>query len=116
MAYFTRGEAARGNAGITLNFGGQTIRFSTAGHREMFQADPQKYAPQYDGQCAYAMSKDHRTPADPKSFAIVDGKLYLFSQRGLVERFRSEADRLIAEADRHWAALAGSLQNKKGKL
>jgi YHS domain-containing protein len=115
VAYFTRGAATPGDAAITLSFGGQTIRFATSGHRDLFRAAPDRYLPRYGGHCAMAMSSDHVIPADPRAFAILDGRLYLFSKSPLVEQFRREASRLIAEADRRWASWSGNPSKPKGK-
>lgn len=105
VAYFTRGKATPGQSGITLMFGGQTIRFSTTAHRDMFRQAPEKYAPQFDGQCAYAMSQHARMPANPRAFAIIGGRLFLFSKPELVAQFQQKAERLLAEAEAYWASL-----------
>ena len=43
-------------------------------------SNPEKYEPAYGGWCAYALAK--KTPelmeADPETYKIVDGKLYVF--------------------------------------
>jgi YHS domain-containing protein len=102
VAYFTGTGPARGDSAITLQFGGQTFQFQTARHREMFRETPERYAPQYGGHCAYAMSQRARMPADPSAFAVIEGKLYLFSKSSLVSRFQSEWQKLAADADRYW--------------
>lgn len=115
VAYFTRGAATPGESTITLSFGGQTIHFATTGHRDLFRASPERYLPRYGGHCAMAMSGGRSIPSDPRAFAIIDGQLYLFSKSGLVEQFRREASRLIAEADRRWTAWSGNTAKPKGK-
>lgn len=105
VAYFTRGAATPGDAGITLTFAGRTIRFSTTAHREMFRRAPRKYSPQYDGQCTYALSQHQRMEADPRAFSIVGGRLFLFSKPELVSRFQQDAKRLLAAADAYWDSL-----------
>jgi len=46
-------------------------------NRDLFAASPEKYAPQYDGWCAWAMTEARKAVTDPEVWKIVDGKLYL---------------------------------------
>jgi YHS domain-containing protein len=108
VAYFTGSKPARGDSAITLQFGGQTFQFQTARHREMFRETPERYAPQYGGHCAYGMSQQARVPADPSAFAVIEGKLYVFSKSSLVGRFQKQWQKLAADADRYWQS-KGSL-------
>ena len=50
-------EAVPGNASITAEYNGATFAFSTAENRDTFLSDPAFYAPQYDGHCAYGVSR-----------------------------------------------------------
>ena len=77
VAYFTRNQPVAGDAAITLNWNGATWRFATAEHRAMFEANPQAYAPQFGGYCAWAASQGYIAPGDPTLWRIVDGRLYL---------------------------------------
>ena len=77
VAYFTRGEPTEGDPSIGHEYQGATWYFATDEHRDLFAADPAKYAPQYGGYCAWAASKNYVAPTDPAAWDIVDGKLYL---------------------------------------
>lgn len=52
-------------------------RFAYTQHRDLFIADPAKYAPQYDGWCAWAVSQGATTSIEHTAWRIVDDKLYL---------------------------------------
>ena len=49
VAYFTMGEPVKGNKEFQINWQGAKWRFSSAVHRDLFAANPEKYAPQYGG-------------------------------------------------------------------
>ncbi len=79
VAYFTENKAVRGSQTFAAIHKGINYWFSSAENRTKFQAEPDKYLPQYGGWCAFAMAmKDAKVPSDPKTFKLYNGKLYLF--------------------------------------
>ena len=73
----TQPEAVRGRADITANYNGATWAFATEENRDKFLENPEFFAPQYDGHCAYGVSKGGKVPGNPNLWRIVDDKLYL---------------------------------------
>ena len=66
VAYFTMGERVRGSKEFTHDWLGATWHFASAEHRDLFAADPIKYAPQYGGYCSNAVSLEKvRSRLDP---------------------------------------------------
>src|SRR5512139_1734747 len=57
VAYFAEGRPVPGLAENEFTWKGAKWRFASAEHRAMFRLYPDKYAPQYDGYCAYAVSQ-----------------------------------------------------------
>lgn len=102
VAYFTEGKPVEGSASIGLEWGGGTWRFSSEANRHAFESDPEKYAPQYGGYCAYGMSEGYLAQTDPAAWTIVDGKLYLNFDAGVMERWRETKERRIPRADANW--------------
>jgi len=77
--YFTTNTAARGSADNSTEHNGATYYFVSAENLKAFKAEPNKYLPQFDGYCAFAVAKmNHKMPVNPETFRIDDGKLYLF--------------------------------------
>lgn len=107
VAYFTVGEPVEGSADYTATHDGATWRFSSAGNRDAFVADPEKYAPQYGGYCAYAVAHGATAPIDPQAFSVLDGKLYLNYSDHVRAQWRNDAAEFISRADRNWPGLAG---------
>ena len=77
VAYFTEGQAVEGDSEYETEYLGATWRFSSAENQELFESDPEAYAPQYGGYCAKAVSEGNVVSTDPEAWRIVDDKLYL---------------------------------------
>ena len=84
VSYFTDGKPEQGSAEFGFAFDDTTYWFKSAEHRAKFAADPEHYAPQFDGFCAVQLSRGRKVEADPEVWTITNGKLYVFSgKRGL---------------------------------
>ena len=81
VSYFTDGRPEKGSAEYSAAFDDATYWFKSAEHRALFVADPDHYAPQFDGYCAIIVSRGEKHEADPEAWAIADGKLYVFGAR-----------------------------------
>ena len=77
VAYFTESRPVAGDASITHNWKGVTWQFASTENRDLFAANPQAYAPQYGGYCAFAVSEGYIAPTVPQAWTIYEGKLYL---------------------------------------
>jgi hypothetical protein len=103
VAYFTPGKPMPGSAEISYEWDGALWQFTDIAHREMFQRDPDAYAPQFGGYCALGMTTGSRGDVDPEAWAIVDGKLYLNGDKAAREEWRQNQAENIARADQNWA-------------
>jgi len=106
VAYFTEGKAVKGSKDLSVYHQGVTYYFSSVSNKEEFKKNPSKYEPEYGGWCAYAMgAKGEKVSVDPKTFKIVNGKLYLFYNRlfnnTLTDWNKDEPD-LKRKADANW--------------
>ena len=111
VAYFDlpqNGASLKGLPGslrfTTLWKGGQ-FAFATAENRDRFLADPQRYAPQFDGHCAWAAGQGYKAPASPDVWSIVNGKLYLNYSREIRRRWEKGTSGQIAAAEANWIRL-----------
>lgn len=102
VAYFKSGEAVAGVPETAYDWNGATWLFSTQENLETFKADPAKYAPQYGGYCAYAVSQGYTAAVDPQAWKIVDGKLYLNYSKEVKALWEASQSRYIADADKNW--------------
>ncbi len=109
VAYFTMGERLRGSEEFTYDWLGATWRFTSAEHRNLFAADPIKYAPQYGGYCANGVSDGSVGGTTPLAWRIVDGGLYLFASDYRASEWEQDSATYIAEANAHWKEYEASL-------
>jgi hypothetical protein len=73
--------------------------------RAKFAADPEHYAPQFDGYCAVQLSRGRKVEADPEAWAITNGKLYVFSGKGGVPKFQEQPVAIAEKASETWQRL-----------
>jgi hypothetical protein len=104
VAYFTDAHPQRGSDEFWYAFDDAIYLFRDADHRARFMADPEKYAPQYDGYCAGGVSKGYKTEPDPEAWAILNGKLFLFELKERVPTFKEDTS-FIQRADANWPGL-----------
>lgn len=104
VAYFTEGRAVKGSEKYSYDWLGTPWHFVSAEHRELFKADPVKYAPQYGGYCAaeVAGSGSVTVNIDPEAFAIIDGKLYLTYDKVHTGEFEAHSNVVTSKADANW--------------
>lgn len=102
VAYFKDGQPVRGTRDFTTTWMGATFRFASAANRDAFIADPEAYAPQYGGYCAWAVAQGYHAKGDARFWKIVDGKLYLNYDASVQQKWEADIDGFIAAADQTW--------------
>ena len=107
VAYFMAGKAQQGIGSFTFQWHGMTWYFISKENRDLFAASPEKYAPQYDGYCAWAMTEARKAITDPEVWTIVNGKLYLNCSRTAYEKWSRDIPGHIEKADRNWLKMQG---------
>ena len=105
VAYFTQNKPVKGDPSIVLKHGGALWLFSSAANRDAFKADPEKYAPQFGGYCAYAVSQGYTAKGEPEVWKIVDGKLYLNFSRGVQKTWQRDIPGHINSANANWPSV-----------
>lgn len=102
VAYFTQGKPVEGKAKYTAVYNDAIYRFSSAKNRDLFNKNPEKYAPQYGGFCAYGMTFGKKFEIDGKAFEIVDGKLFVNKNPSVYEAWKKDVPTHITEANDSW--------------
>ncbi|NSX55034.1 YHS domain-containing (seleno)protein [Parasulfitobacter algicola] len=105
VAYFTQGQPVAGSPDLTYDWMGATWRFSTEENRTAFIDNPDSYAPQYGGYCAYAVSEGYTASTVPDAWTIVDDKLYLNFSLRVQRRWSRDIPGRIAKADANWPSV-----------
>ncbi len=74
---FHDGRPRAGNPNIFATYNRALWYFQSEATRDRFRAEPARFAPQFDGYCAWAASQNYIWPGNPEFWRLVDGKLYL---------------------------------------
>ena len=120
VAFFTQHKPVQGQEAYAADWKGAHWLFASAKDRDLFKADPDKYAPQWGGFCAVGISNGHVSKHLVKgSFDIHNGKLYLFAEtrNGDFDQYRKEwlnlnggPDARVAKGEKLWPDLKAKWQ------
>jgi len=105
VAYFTEAQPLLGDPQFEHVWQDARWRFASAEHRDLFAAEPRRYAPRYGGFCAGAMADGWRASINPEAWVIIDDRLYLAFNKPGIDEFATEPDTNIATADANWERL-----------
>jgi hypothetical protein len=105
VAYFTDGQPMLGKPEFEHAWDGARYRFVTAPHMTLFRNDPDRFAPQFAGSCAMAMSKGMKVEANPKNWVISNGRLFVFFSSDAAARFQADPQGTAEAADKNWEQL-----------
>ena len=102
VAYFADGRAVPGDEAYHYAWNGAAWRFASQAHLDQFKADPARYAPQFGGYCAWAVSQGYTASADPMAWRIVDGRLYLNYDQNVKKTWEQDVPGNIAKGEANW--------------
>lgn len=94
-----------GKSAYTVKHNGAKFAFSSAENKAAFEANPEKYAPQFDGHCAYGIAQGGKVPGNPNLWRIVDDKLYLNITPAVVGFWEEDISGNLKSASRNWVSL-----------
>ena len=102
VAYFLERKPVKGSEDFAYEWKGALWLFSSAENRDRFISDPDRWAPQYGGYCAWGVAKDRAVGIDPKIFRIFDDKLYLNLNMKVHKDWLGKHGAYIARANEKW--------------
>lgn len=105
VAYHAEGRAVEGRQEFEHRWNGARWLFASAEHRDRFAASPEKYAPQFGGYCAYAVSRGYTADIDPQAWKIIDGALYLNYSKRVQRLWEQDIPGNIAKGRKNWPAV-----------
>ncbi len=108
VAYFTERKPVAGKKEHSFVWKEETWYFSSAKNLETFKSDPDKYAPQFGGYCAYGMSRGYKANTDADAWTIADGKLYLNYNLDVKKIWTEKQSELIEKANQNWPTVKGT--------
>lgn len=106
VAYFAEGKPVAGSPAFSHKWQGLDWRFANATNRDAFAAAPEKFAPQFGGFCAWAVSNGYTADTDPEVFRVVDGRLYLNYNKSIQSRWIEDVPGNIVKGNANWPKLS----------
>lgn len=108
VAYFTQSGPVKGDKDHELTWMGAAWRFASEENRDLFEKDPEKYAPRYGGYCAYGVAQNYLVKIDPDAWTVYEGRLYLNYSLEVREQWKEDIPGYIRKADANWPGLIGA--------
>ncbi|GEA61518.1 YHS domain-containing (seleno)protein [Vibrio comitans] len=105
VAYFSEGKPVEGSKQFKHQWNDATWYFSSDENRAAFIENPEKYAPQYGGYCAWAVSQGYTAKIDPNAWYIYEGKLYLNYNKSIQAKWQKDIPNNVTKADTNWPNL-----------
>ena len=102
VAYFRVGKPVEGSGEFSTKWKGAEWRFANAQNLADFKKMPEKFAPQYGGYCAWAVSQGYTASSDPEAWHIRDGKLYLNYSKSVQQTWSQDIPGNITKANANW--------------
>ena len=111
VSYFDN-TPEKGSSDFAHTHKGITYHFTNETNKKKFIANPEKYEPVYGGWCAYAMGLDKAEKVDinPKTYKIIEGKLYLYYNKlgvNTLTKWNKDEENYKNKADKNWSNIVG---------
>lgn len=116
VSYFTKGAPAKGSNKFTAAYNGAIYQFANASNRDLFKADPSKYAPQYGGFCAMGVALNKKLDTDPTAWHVREGKLYLNYNKAVQKKWNTDIPGYIETAQANWTDIKGLTEEQIEKV
>ena len=107
VAYFIMSKPVKGEKDLVVSWMGATWRFASARNRDLFEKDPEKYAPRYGGYCAYGVANNYLVKIDPRAWTVFEDRLYLNYSLKVRDQWKTDIPGNIRKADANWPGLSG---------
>jgi len=108
VAYFAAENAVKGDPKFEYAWNGAKWLFSSQENLDKFKQNPEAFAPQFGGYCAYAVSHGHTADGDPHAWKVVNGKLYLNYNPDVEQMWEKEQDKFIKDGEANWPKIVNT--------
>lgn len=105
VAYFKANKPVKGDKKYSYSWKSANWYFASQQNLDAFKANPEMYAPQYGGYCAYGLANGHKATTEPDVWLISDGKLYLNHNKDVQVMWKQKQSEYIQTADKIWPGI-----------
>ena len=105
VAYFKDAKPVKGYKKFAYMWKDADWYFASQQNLDLFKSNPEKYAPQYGGYCAYGTAAGHKASTEPQTWTIVDNKLYLNYNNEVKSMWIKDKPGYIKKANENWPTI-----------
>ncbi|SDX32602.1 YHS domain-containing (seleno)protein [Litoreibacter albidus] len=108
VSMFQDMKPAQGNATFTSEHDGVDYYFASADAQAKFDAGPSDHLPQFGGFCAFGVFVGKKLDGDVRYADIVDGKLYLFVNSAIFDKYLEDKEAVLTGAKDKWSDIVNT--------
>lgn len=105
VSYGTENAAVPGRSDIVTYWRGKAWHFSSERNRNLFEANPNAYAPGLGGLCVVALSEGRSEPGNPRYFVVIGQRTYLLRSEQARKRILADPRGILMRAKAVWTRL-----------
>jgi len=105
VAYFKQAKPVKGEKKFSYSWRNANWYFANQQNLDLFKSNPEKFAPQYGGYCAYGTAAGHKAPTEPQTWTILDDKLYLNYNDEVKSMWDKDKPGYIKKANQNWPSI-----------
>lgn len=105
VAFHTDARATKGSEKFIYHWKDTNWLFANQENLDMFKKEPEKYAPQYGGYCAYGTADGHKAPTETDTWTVKDNKLYFNYNKKVQQIWNKDQVGYIEKADKNWVEI-----------
>ncbi len=102
VEYFTAGRYVQGLPEYRSEYETVDFYFSSTANKQLFDASPESYLPQYGGYCANGIAFGIPWGGNAQDFIVHEGKLYIFGGELSRKAFLLDLDKNLKLSDMYW--------------
>jgi YHS domain-containing protein len=105
VGFFTEKRPVKGDPNFQSTYKGARYYFASEANKQVFDANPAKYEPQFGGFCAYGVSRGYTVPIKIEAFQILNDRLLMQYDFGAQKEFNKDPQSNLRKADENWPKL-----------
>ena len=105
VSYFTETTPQAGRPEYEYYWQDVPWYFATAANRDVFARSPEVYVPMFGGYAAMSMARGYLSTGNPRIYAILAGRLFLFYSNGNRDAFLISPRDAYIKAEEQWNVL-----------
>lgn len=103
VSYFNESGPVPGSPDYKVDRHGVEWHFADSRNQQVFEADPERYLPQFGGFCAFAVGKGFTADVRPTAWHVEDGKLYVFADDRVRDKWVADLPVSLSRSRSRWA-------------